>query len=286
MDIEGVNEQCVLFSQPNAGSTFRAIGCSFNTSATAGTLAAVAVGTIDTEATSRHFTNCESGGCTLYDFGGANDLYVTGGYTNGLMFSSSAASKVMINNLRIGAAAGTITIRGGNHQIENCVFAADVINDSNNLRFRCEVPSYNITDNSSGSTIEFPFKSFDTAWTQSSGTQPSLGNGTLSMYYSRQGFTATVNFRLVIGSTTTTGNSGAAYRFSLPFKGANVTQNYTGGQIIDATSASTNYIAQIQIGAGESTFTMSCNGTSVRDGSPLTWADGDVISATFTYFVW
>ncbi len=194
---------CLKFTTPNAGSTFRAVLCDFYTLGAVGTQAAVHVAATDTAATSRHFTNCESKGCTLYNFGGCSDFYVTGGYSNGLIFGA-LSSKVMITNMRIGAAAGTVTIAGSSHQIQNNVFASPVILTCSNTLFQCEVPDYNITDNGSGNDWYTKPQFYVPTWT-SSGTAPSLGNGSLRGLWSRNGRTITVSVELSFGDTTSAG---------------------------------------------------------------------------------
>lgn len=286
MDIENVTEQCILFSQPDVGALFRAIGCTFYTTATPGTMGAVVVGATDTQATSRHFTNCESGGCTLFDFGGCNDLYVTGGYSNCLLFGNSNCTKVMLTNMRIGAAGGTVTIRGATHQISNCIFAAPVINLSKGTRIDAEVPSYDITDSvATGTNIVLPYKFHTVNWFQDSGVQPAIGDGSLSMIWQRDGFSINVQFRLVVGSTTTFGNGAVAWKFSLPHRAgiASGVQRLQGVTYFDASAPTGNIPCIVEIPAGESNFLIAYNGQAFRDGYPGAWATGDTITASFTY---
>ena len=79
-----------------------------------------------------------------------------------------------------------------------------------------------------GSFAITPWTTFTPIWT-SSGTQPSLGNGTLTGRYVNLGATIIGEIRLLFGSTTTRGTG--AYRFSLPAVG--VAENFQPmGQVV------------------------------------------------------
>ena len=209
--IANFSQACLEFAT-DAGSTFRAVSCDFYTSGALGVVAAVKVAGIDTEATSRHFIGCESGGCTMYDFGGCSDFHVTGGYTNGLIFGA-ASSKVFITNLRVGAAAGAQAIYGSQHQISNSVYAVDVTLFCTNSKFDCEVPSYNITDNGSNNNVYIYWKNYTPTWTSTGGGQ-SLGNGSIAGRWSRRGNTVSFQIDFSIGSTTNVGSG--SWEFGLP----------------------------------------------------------------------
>jgi len=204
-------DACLSFGA-DAGSTFRAIGCTFVTTGTLGTVAAVEVDGTDTAATSRHFTNCESSGCTLFDFGGCNDFYVTGGYTNGLIFSANS-TQVMINNVRIGAAAGTTTIAGVSHQIRNCVFAAPVILTCLNAAFHSQAPNYDITDNGTGNDVYIGPLDYTPVFAASGGGA-AIGDGTITGRWSREGRKIQFQIDMVFGSTTAVGTG--YFTFTLP----------------------------------------------------------------------
>ena len=289
MDIENVTEQCILFSQPDVGATFRAIGCTFYTTATPGVIAAVVVGTIDTQATSRHFTDCESGGCTLFDFGGCNDLYVSGGYTNGLMFSSSNASKVMISNVRVGATAGTVTIRGSAHNLSNMVFAVPVIlaSGTTSISINCQVPNNNVTDSGTANSVRLQgYVAYTPVWT-CSGTAPAIGNGSIIGTYTRNGSTINVIVDITFGSTTTFGSG--IFFFSLPrLDYASVVQVGIGSvwAVNGASSAAT--VGTIQINPGTGLFQINTVNSSFAPvnataTTPFTFNSGSIIRAEFSY---
>ena len=124
--------------------------------------------------------------------------------------------------------------------------------------------------------------SFSVAWS-STGTQPTIGNGSLSGTYSREGQMCTVNISLIIGSTTTFGTG--QYRFSLPFTNAagnrsigqlnyydqSVSKSYAGVCSSDSGSALINTLV-----AGANVYPMDLN-------NPVTLATSDRIDLTITY---
>ncbi len=124
--------------------------------------------------------------------------------------------------------------------------------------------------------------SYSPTWS-STGTNPTLGNGTLTGAYRQTG--ATVHFRLLLttGGTTTYGTG--TYRFSLPVGGkigcllnahvvdTSTTNRYTGNAIILTTSTT---------GAN---MVINVHGTNSTVGAtvPFTFASGDVLALAGTY---
>lgn len=283
--IENFSQACLEFAA-DAGSTFRAIGCDFYTSGTVGTVGAVKVAGVDTAATSRHFTNCESAGCTLYDINGCNDMYVTGGYTNGLITTANT-SKLLMNNVRIGAAAGTVTIYGSSSRFSNCVFAVPVILQCTNTYFHCEVPSYNITDNGTGNDIFQKSVLFTSSWT-ASGTAPALGNGTITAAYSRAGNLIDVLWDITLGSTSTVGTG--TWYFSLPRADVSspVQMGGSGYCANAASSAFATFICRVEPGAKKvSLWYVDTGGVArnVGDVKPAAvWGAGSVLRFSMRYY--
>lgn len=127
-------------------------------------------------------------------------------------------------------------------------------------------------------------KTFSSTWTQASGTQPAIGNGSITGRFSRQGYLVHFQLKLTVGSTTTFGNSTTSWQFQLPVGG---TQNSTQDLIATAqcwdVSATTEFLANGQIAAGSNLLTLSRNGAGIRDGFPFSWAVGDTITFSGTY---
>jgi hypothetical protein len=274
-----------------AGSTFRAILCDFYTTGTVGSQAAVqVVSDVENAATSRHFTDCESKGCTLYDFGGASDFYVTGGYSNGLIFNANS-SKVMITNMRIGGSAGTVTVAGSSHQLRNCVFAVPVILTCSNTQFFCEVPDFNITDNGQNNDWFTKPQYYVPTWTSNGATQPSLGNGLIRALWSRNGRTATVSLELSFGTTTTAGTGD--WFFSCPPLTENPyapVQHCGSGYVTNSTGSAAAVFSVRKSTTGNTIemFYPSLAGASTRVGGTAptsTWGAGSYLRLSYTYFV-
>jgi hypothetical protein len=171
----------------------------------------------DTSASPRTIINCRGGGSTLIDFGGANDSYFIGNFTNGLQFSGgSVCSKACIIGNRISTGGAVTTISGGEHCFSSNQFAGGVTFDSttSNCQFSGNsVTGNSITDNGTGNNINQVWVSYTPTWTAAT-TNPVLGNGTIKGNFARIGTKITVQIDLAIGSTTTLG-SGEWY-FSLP----------------------------------------------------------------------
>lgn len=215
-NMESVNSQtsCLEFAA-NGGSGFTAVGCYFVTSGTPGSVGAVYVNGTDPDAVPRFFFGCSGVGSTLFNFGGANDFYAIGGFSNGLIFGS-ASSKVFINSMRLQAGAANITISGTSHKITGTIFAGTVTLDNTtaSVVFESnEVPSGAITDNGAGNLVSIPNQSYTPTWTGTT-TNPTLGNGTLTGEWSRRGNRISVDITLTIGSTTTLGSG--TWEFTVP----------------------------------------------------------------------
>lgn len=200
----------------DSGTEFRAFGCEFMTAGKLGEVAAVATLGTDSQAVPRHFIDCAGEGSTLYDFTGANDTFVHGGYTNGII-TGDATSKLTIVNLRVGAAAGPPTIKGENLSLQNVVFANPVTLTCRDSIFNCIVPDWDVTDKGRGNSVFQRLRRYTPAWTGSI-SDPGVGNGLVQGYYSRQGAQVTVQINLDIGSATSFGRG--SWRFSLPQPGA------------------------------------------------------------------
>lgn len=272
---------CIDF-QTDGGSTFVSTGSTYHTLAAPGVRAAVAVTGTDTSATSRHFTDAESSGCTLYDFGGCNDFYVSGGFTNGLIFSAQT-SKALLVNLRIGAAAGTVTVRGGACKLTNCVFAAPVVLEGSSHKFDCEVPSFDITDNSIGSQVEIKSRSYPAAWT-SSGSAPSIGNGAYQSFFDRTGSRITVTIDFSIGSTTNVGTG--AWAFSLPKMDSTALVQAGGSGFTQCGSGSNFQVACRASPGGQKVEFFFVNGAGALanlGGGSRSWVAGDNLRFTYSY---
>lgn len=119
----------------------------------------------------------------------------------------------------------------------------------------------------------------------SSGTQPSIGDGTLSGSYTTIGNIVTVNIKMVGGSTTSFGTG--LYNFSLPFAAASSGLGTWGtGNVQNASVA--NYLARASVASGASVMLatyMDASATpqNVTATAPFTFGQNDSIELTITY---
>lgn len=142
-----------------------------------------------------------------------------------------------------------------------------------------------ITDDSTASNIidvrQVPPQAYTPSWTAAS-VNPSLGNGTLVGLASKRGRVVTVTIQLTIGSTTTFGTG--LYYFSLPYIPSTTLSQV--GSVHRIDSGTTNVIGACRtLPDGTARMQLYAN-ASTADGPtvPFTWANGDSIVATLTYF--
>jgi hypothetical protein len=134
-----------------------------------------------------------------------------------------------------------------------------------------------------------PNISFTPTWS-STGTQPVLGNGSLTGKYQRVNKLVFVQMQLVLGSTTTIGTGD--YRFTFPFA-ANVSYgfgsiNSTGFMFDVSTSNGYNFVGSYS-GGSTSVFRIVAFQNSTQTfgqfgaAYPIVPANGDEISISYVY---
>jgi hypothetical protein len=125
-------------------------------------------------------------------------------------------------------------------------------------------------------------------WSQTVGTGPVLGNGTIESLVTYNGFKVEYYMRLVMGSTTTYGDGTGAWTFSLP-RIASATGTPSGynqrliGAYMKLNSGNFIYIGEVAIGAGETVLSIGYQNQSVRGVWPYTWAAGDILQFSISY---
>ena len=146
------------------------------------------------------------------------------------------------------------------------------------------------------SSSTWAWQSYTPAWT---GGSPSIGNGTLSGYYSRKGKSVFCRILMAAGSTTTFGSGG--WSFSLPFTatalaGASANlllpvgmcyvadsgvNGYPGIVVLNTTTTVTpSVFATI---AGTNPVFVEHGNRSVRSDTPMAWGNNDAINMNFYY---
>lgn len=124
--------------------------------------------------------------------------------------------------------------------------------------------------------------SYTPVWS-SSGTQPTLGNGSLTGAYNQQGSMITVRIHLTLGSTSTVGTG--AYRFTLPAGGQ---LNSLLTALFKDTSLSTRASGSVELvstGATGDNMRINVDGNTGVVGAtiPVVPANGDEIIICGTY---
>jgi len=281
VEVKNFVEPCLEFAA-DGGSKFSAVASDFYTTGTVGSVGAVTVNGDDTQAIPRHFIGCESDGCTMYDFGGCSDFFVTGGFTNGLIFGASC-DKVLINNMRMGALGGTIAIQGTSHKIATSVSAVAITVAGTGHSLDVEAPSWNITDNGTDNQIYTRLKAYTPTWSAAS-TAVSLGNGTIVGYYERNGSLITGFVNLTFGTTTTYGTGN--WRVTLPRVddssfvqpcGSGFTQGPTTNFMLVPRVSPGNGYVELYTTNGSDTLSVVSNATE-------SWGDGHTVRFNFSYF--
>jgi hypothetical protein len=134
------------------------------------------------------------------------------------------------------------------------------------------------------SLVTFPVPvSYTPVWA-ATGTQPSIGDGTLVGRYALRGKMCSGVIRFVAGSGTSFGSG--TWSFSLPFPSANNGMHWVGQAFIRDVGIAT-YNAFIDIGPGLTaiaTFAqMTGNEYTLSPTTPFTWANTDIAFMQFEY---
>lgn len=169
--------------------------------------------------------------------------------------------------------------------LANCQFDTLTIDNSSISPAAGGVAACFITDRQ---RVFTPPGGWAAGWSQSAGTGPALGNGTIESLVTYNGFKVEYYLRLVMGSTTTFGDSTGAWTFALPrISSATGTPSAYNQRMIGAymklNSGNYIYIGEIAIGAGEMVLSIGYQNQSVRGSWPYTWAAGDVLEFNISY---
>lgn len=123
--------------------------------------------------------------------------------------------------------------------------------------------------------------SYTPAWTGAS-SDPAIGDGSLTGYYTRHGRMITAAVRLVIGSTTTFGSG--AWSFSLPFTPAPTLAQVGQAYVLDSgTNYRTGSVRTTTDSSGKCQVIIDSDSAVIDSGRPMTWANGDELHFSITY---
>jgi hypothetical protein len=278
------NDLRALTFAANTGSGFTAFDSSFVTTGGAGSVAAVALASgSDSSAYPRSFTNCDGEGSTMIDVAGMNNVFITGCRTEGILCTNTA-NEVFIRGCRIGY-NGTVTWTGmQSGQVIANTFANTTLTlqNCNSIWFMNETPGLNIVESgtSSGNRIWLDGTYVPTFTTLGGGQ--SLGNGTITGYYSRDGRRVSATIVVQFGSTTNFGSG--RFRFSLPVTADAGT--YTCSAFITDNNTSNRYqVLGLVEGANKVGLFVPGGADSVDSTHPITFATSDTIWLTINYSV-
>lgn len=275
-------KECVTF-EVDGGSGFSSMGGSYYTRVPIGTGAAIKVNGTDTQAIPRKFINPESRGCTLFDFGGCNDFFAANFYSNGLIYSD-VSSKVIIPACRIGAAAGSINVRGSQHLLDG-IYAAPINVYAINSLIEGQSPGNEINDFGTGNSIEYRARVYTPVVTASGGGFVA-GDGSFTGVYSRSGGVVTCQIDITFGSSTVQG--AGEYSISLPVTenqfnpvqicGSGLVQSASGiaRQVQCIITPGTGVVKLIYVDSGSPIF--------VGAGSPVAFTAGSTFRFTMSYY--
>ncbi len=133
-----------------------------------------------------------------------------------------------------------------------------------------------------------PWVDYTPVWTSTAGV-PAIGNGLLQGRHQLIGRTCHFEMALVVGSTTTFGNAGGQWRFTLPkpaFYGFSYSKPLGNAVLLDSGARQYEALA-IPVGGSSTLFYLwsdrGASETSVTPSTPYTWAVNDVIGVSGTY---
>lgn len=231
----------------------------------------------------KHWENLDTAGLCAIDFGGCDNNFVTCSRLGDLKFTAESR-QVSIGQTRI-AGSASLSIPGIDIDIVACAVFPQIVlaatsqgcvigpNSSNQA-----VP---VVDNSNfaSNQVTHGLAAY-TPTLSSSGTAPSLGDGTLVGEYARHGAAIFFSISLTLGSTTSLGSG--ELRFSLPVTRRTASVQEPGGWIGD--DSGTRYVGVVQ-SPGAVNYVRLMRDTSglLSATSPVTWAAGDIIRLSGSY---
>ena len=238
----------------------------------------------DTGPAGRFITGVQSGN-VLIDFAYMQTTLVSSCTTDFLRYDSTT-SKASVVGCRIqNGTAGTINMNGiDNLFVGNTVAGnVDIPSGASNPTVMNNTFAVGAVVGNSGNvasaTLDQTNVSYTPTWT-SSGTQPVLGNGSITGSYDRNGKDIHAYGQLVIGSSTTFGTS--VYQFGLPFP--NLGGTHMGSSLI-LDSGTGYYTALCLTDTAQSYVEITTNSANaqIQQGVPITFAAGDIIRWDVTY---
>lgn len=237
----------------------------------------------------RAYVRISCGGGILVDLAGSNDVSIVDCNTTLIKFSSNT-KKASVIGTRIANAAipATMTVSGIQHSFSGCIISGDVTISGSNIAWSNDnIVAGALSDTNTGSTpntVSIIAKSYTMAWTAST-TNPTIGNGTISAEYERDGNYVIARGQVSFGSTTTFGSG--VYSFSLPIAPYAHTRDIIGtAYALDSGSSFLEGVSLVSSGASTVQLLLgAAPANNVGPTVPVTWASGDRIAFEIRYRV-
>lgn len=230
----------------------------------------------------RTFTKIQTNGAPSFNFGGCNDVFVSDSFLGDLIYTTNSRG-VLISNSRL-SNQPSIVVDGHNGAITGCAIAGQITiaNGADGYNIDSTYNQLPVIDNSGNNRnlISFWPVSY-TPVISTAGGGFSLGNGTVSGVYSRNGSLMNVAIEFTVGSTTSFG-AGGGIQLGLPLQRRSTDNTYPGVALIQI--GGTSYVAAVQL-AGNVGFVQMLRDSSgtVTNVSPAALVAGSIIRATITY---
>jgi hypothetical protein len=244
-----------------------------------------------TAAYPRSFNNIQTNGNKFIQAGGCNYLSINDSYIGNIEYSNNSRT-VLVSNCRYGVNESTSTMRGFNNVISGCNVAPVITLASGVSECTISSNTYNqinpIVDSSGQggkNILDGPSITY-TPTLSSTGTAPTVGNGTITGQYSRHGSSVTVTVYWLLGSTSTGGTGDLQFSLPIiPIQGATLASYGTG--IVEDSSAGDRTICVAQVATGVAYAILLRSGTAgpVLGNNPYALATNDIVRFTVTYTV-
>lgn len=287
-EIINFDAACINFADTTAGSGISVVNSliyRYNGAAGDGKYSVIVPDSAQASAYPRYFAGIQTGAKPTFSFGGCNGFYVFGSFLGDMLFSDNSRS-VLMNGCRYGTTTTPLTIKGGQHTIAGCDIYPAITLASGCGGSVIGPNSHNtptVTDSSGVSTnLVYQYDQSYTPTFSASGGGASLGNGSISGTYSRQGNIVTVCIQMTAGSTTNFGSGNL--EFSIPthyptaFGFPQMSIGHCRGFDV---SPGTAYWSRASLTNGTSVITL----LDFAAATPATWANGDIFQGVFRYQV-
>lgn len=239
-------------------------------------------GTMVTGAVPRSFINLHTSGNCAIDFGACDNVYVANSTMGDLRFTNESRAVSIVGGRILNQAE--LTVDGHNNSIVGVDIKPNVTIAPGADHITLGPGSFNgtITDNSgNGRNHVFIVRKTYTPALTSSGTAPTLGDGTLSAFFARSGTVNTVDLYFVVGSTTALGTGYLEFGLPTPTEASSARRAVSTNAILTRGGVVSVGIAEVHNASKFRVMTGAGSLIGGTAGTPL--AAGDSIRLTLVY---